>query len=365
MLQEVMTAAFNAMIADDRPINVRPWLYRIARNRCLNHLRRVQAVGVDSMDIHLSDSGETTADKVHKAEEFRLLVGDIQSLPETQRTALVLREMDALSYEQISEAMETTVPSVKSLLVRARMSLAEAAEARQLSCEQVRMELAEVAEGLLAKATPAGPPPSADLPALRELPDRTAAHEPRAGRAAAARPGGPAQDCSSSPTSAIRPAPVERVGRHERRRRAGAAAGTGAAVGSGAAAGGALVGAGGMMPIGLGAAGVKAAAGLAAAALVTAGAVDLSHTAPVTTIILSPRRCIRPPAPLRARPAGRPRRCTPRWPTTSLRVPPTSRPTAVMPARPPRGEPTADQDGPGQAHRSEQERHRYDRRRRA
>ena len=37
VLQEVFTAAFNAMLADDRPINARPWLYRIARNRCLNH----------------------------------------------------------------------------------------------------------------------------------------------------------------------------------------------------------------------------------------------------------------------------------------------------------------------------------------
>ena len=127
VLQEVFSAAFNAILDDDRPINVRPWLYRIARNRSLNHLRRIQAVGVDSMDIHLSEHGATTADKVHEREEFRLLVGDIQGLPETQRTALVLREMDALSYEQIAEAMETTVPSVKSLLVRARVSLAEAA----------------------------------------------------------------------------------------------------------------------------------------------------------------------------------------------------------------------------------------------
>src|SRR2546421_1036947 len=148
VLQEVMAAAFNAILADDRPINVRPWLYRIARNRSLNHLRRIQAVGVDSMDVHLSDNGASTADKVHEREEFRVLVDDIQELPETQRTALVLREMDALSYEQIAEAMETTVSSVKSLLVRARVSLAEAAEARLLSCEEVRIELGEVAEGL-------------------------------------------------------------------------------------------------------------------------------------------------------------------------------------------------------------------------
>src|SRR5256714_46821 len=148
VLQEVFAAAFNAMVADGRPINVRPWLYRIARNRSLNHLRRAQAIGVDSMDIHFSEHGTTTADKVQQREQFRVLVGDIQGLPETQRTALILREMEALSYEQISEAMETTVPGVKSLLVRARISLAEAAEARQLSCAEVRLELGEVAEGL-------------------------------------------------------------------------------------------------------------------------------------------------------------------------------------------------------------------------
>ncbi len=109
---------------------------------------------MDSMDVHLSEGGLTTADKVHKREEFRLLISDVQDLPETQRTALLLREIDALSYEQIAEAMETTVPSVKSLLVRARVSLAEAAEARQLSCEEVREELGEVAEGLKRTTAP-------------------------------------------------------------------------------------------------------------------------------------------------------------------------------------------------------------------
>ena len=154
VLQEVFAAAFNAMLADDRPINVRPWLYRIARNRCLNHLRKQTAIGMDSMDVHLAEHGTTTADKVHDREDFRQLVADVQTLAETQRTALLLREIDALSYEQIAEAMETTVPSVKSLLVRARVSLAEAAEARLLSCEEVREELGEVAEGLARTSAP-------------------------------------------------------------------------------------------------------------------------------------------------------------------------------------------------------------------
>ena len=154
VLQEVFAAAFNAMIADERALNVRPWLYRIARNRSLNHLRRVQAIGVDSMDVHLSENGASAADKVHRREEFRLLVEDVQGLPETQRTALLLREIDALSYDQIAEAMDTTIPSVKSLLVRARVSLAESAQARHLTCDEVRDELGEVAEGLHRMTAP-------------------------------------------------------------------------------------------------------------------------------------------------------------------------------------------------------------------
>jgi RNA polymerase sigma factor (sigma-70 family) len=154
VLQEVFTAAFNAILADDRPINARPWLYRIARNRCLNHLRRPVATGLDSMDVFERDAGATTADTVHQREEFRQIVSDVQDLPETQRTALLLREIDALSYDQIAEAMDTTVPSVKSLLVRARVSLAEASEARLLTCEEVRFELGQVAEGLTRTTAP-------------------------------------------------------------------------------------------------------------------------------------------------------------------------------------------------------------------
>ncbi len=153
--QESFAAAYSAMMADERPINVKPWLYRIARNRSLNHMRRQKAVGVEDFDLHVADHGRTTADEAGQREELRQLMGDVQALPESQRTALLLREIDALSYDQIAEAMETTVPSVKSLLVRARVGLAEAAEARRLSCDEVRLELGEVAEGLTRLSPPA------------------------------------------------------------------------------------------------------------------------------------------------------------------------------------------------------------------
>ncbi len=273
VLQEVLAAAFNAMLADDRPINVRPWLYRIARNRCLNHLRRIQAVGVDSMDVHLSDNGASTADKVHEREEFRLLVGDISELPETQKTALVLREMDALSYEQIAEAMETTVPSVKSLLVRARISLAEAAEARILSCEEVRIELGEIAEGLQRRPSPL---------VRRHLRSCTRCETFRGqlketNKALAAL-------LPVGPLVILKKLALTHLGHSAGSSATAAGSGAGAA-GSGAAAGTAAGGtlvvgstAGGFVSAGIGAIATKAAAGLAAAALVTAGAVEVDQT---------------------------------------------------------------------------------------
>jgi RNA polymerase sigma factor (sigma-70 family) len=265
VLQEVFAAAFNAILADEREINVRPWLYRIARNRSLNHLRRASAIGVDSMDVHYAENGLSTAEKVMRRESFRQLIGDVQQLPETQRTALLLREIDALSYEQISDAMETTVPAVKSLLVRARISLAEAAEARKLSCDEARMELGEVAEGLI-KTSPAIRRHVRDCERCRnfrkQLKDNNVA-------LAAILPVGPILLLKKlvltklGSTAGAGGAHVAGAGG------AGAAAGAGAVGGAGAT--------GGFVTAGVSALATKAVAGLAVAAIVTASTVEADH----------------------------------------------------------------------------------------
>jgi RNA polymerase sigma factor (sigma-70 family) len=130
VLQEVYVAALRAMRSDDRPIQAKPWLYKIARNRSLNHMRRRSDVAVESMDSFERGAGESALEAVAGRERLREIVDDVHALPESQRTALILREFDALSYQQIADTMETTVPAVKSLLVRARMGLAAAGEAR-------------------------------------------------------------------------------------------------------------------------------------------------------------------------------------------------------------------------------------------
>src|ERR687894_1627048 len=287
VLQEVFAASFNAIMADDREINVRPWLYRIARNRSLNHLRKAQAVGVDSMDLHLSEHGLTTADKVHRREEFRQLMADVQELPETQRTALLLREIDALSYEQIAEAMETTVPSVKSLLVRARVSLAEAAEARLLTCAEVRLELGQVAEGIARSSAPV----------RRHLKtcDRCSTFKVelrKTSRALAAL-------YPIGPLLFMKKLWVAKLGAGAGASAAagsggGAAAGAGVAGATAAAAGG--VTAGRALSAGISTVASKAAAGMAAAVIVTAGAVEVKHVAQ-PQVAPAPQVAVAPQAP--------------------------------------------------------------------
>ncbi len=272
VLQEVFAAAFNAILADDRNINVRPWLYRIARNRSLNHLRRATAVGMDSMDTYFADHGQSVPERILQRESFQGLVEDIGRLAETQRTALLLREMDALSYEQIADVMETTVPSVKSLLVRARVALAEAAEARQLSCEEVRVELAEVAEGLV-KISPPVRRHVRDCQRCRSF-NKQLKHNERT-LAALAPVGGIVALMHKLIATKIG---TTTGGAYAAGGSGATASSAGVAAGAGAAS--TLGGVGGLAGLGSGAIAAKAVAGLAAAALLTAGAVEVGpgHT---------------------------------------------------------------------------------------
>ena len=365
VLQEVFAAAFNAICADERPINARPWLYRIARNRCLNHLRRPQPAGQDSMDVFERDGGTTTADTVHKREEFRHIVSDVQELPETQRTALLLREIDALSYDQIAEAMDTTVPSVKSLLVRARVALAEAAEARLLTCEEVRLELGQVAEGLakpsppvrrhlrscercrifrtelrrttraLAAIYPVGPLVVLKKLALAKLGFGGASSGGAAaggGGAAAGGGGAAAGGAGAAGTAASTAA-------------AGSAATT--AAGSAATAGG--ISAGGAVSAGVGTIATKAAAATAAAVLVTGAAVEVKHVTRPTT--RAPRAAISRPAPPRHAPAPDPKpKPAPPKPVPAKEVPATpTPPTPTGGKAAPPAEPAVRPDPPAPA----------------
>jgi RNA polymerase sigma factor (sigma-70 family) len=310
VLQEVFVAAYNAMVADERPIAVRPWLYRIARNRCLNHLRKPTADGQDTMDTHPHMNGVTTLERVQNREEFRNLLSDVGQLPETQRSALLLREIDAMSYEEIAQAMDTTVPGVKSLLVRARIALAESSQARQLTCDDVRLELAEAAEGIAKVSGPVRRHMKACDPCrefrsqLRSDTKALAAIFPAGpllllkgalvaklsgifggggGGAAAGAGGGGGAAAGAGAGAGAAGAGAGAAGAGAAGAGAAgagaAAAGSTAAIGGAAAAGGAAAGGGAAAAAGGAAAaiGTKAAAGIATAAIIAGGAAEIQN----------------------------------------------------------------------------------------
>jgi len=140
VLQDVFLRAYGALREDDRPVTLRAWLYRVAHNRCIDHLRRPAPAPSEVLDVSRTPQLDPPAE-TERREEMRRLVSDIRRLPEQQRSALLMCELDGLSYAELADALGVTVPAVKSLLVRARSSLVEAGEARDAACAEIRADL--------------------------------------------------------------------------------------------------------------------------------------------------------------------------------------------------------------------------------
>jgi RNA polymerase sigma factor (sigma-70 family) len=332
ILQEVFVNAYRAMLADEREINLRPWLYRIARNRCLNYLRKPKADAQESMDMVPEVEAASTAERVHNREEFRQILSDVNKLPETQRAALLLREMDALSYEEIAAAMETTVPSVKSLLVRARISLAEASQARLLTCGEVHVELSEAAEGLRKVSAPV----RRHVRECEECADFRSQVRSNEKALAALFPVGPLIALKGLIASKLGLGGAGGAG-------AGAAGAAGAGAGGAGAVGAAIGGSSAATGIGAlgGALGTKAVAGMVTAAVLTAGAVEVKETtnsAPVTPAAKSAAPIHAPAATPAiasvASAAAAPRNQTATEPVEVVEAPPVPAPTPVAEEKP-------------------------------
>jgi RNA polymerase sigma factor (sigma-70 family) len=140
-MQDVFLRAYNALRVDSRPVALKAWLYRVAHNRCIDHLRRPVPPPNEIFELSRTPMPDPMAE-AERRDDLRRLVADVQRLPEQQRSALLMREMEGLSYADLAEALDVSVPAVKSLLVRARIGLTEAAEARDTACCEIRDDLA-------------------------------------------------------------------------------------------------------------------------------------------------------------------------------------------------------------------------------
>ncbi|MBV9849464.1 MAG: sigma-70 family RNA polymerase sigma factor [Armatimonadetes bacterium] len=124
LAQEAFVRAFRALGAFEGRATPRAWLYRIAHNLCLNHVRRRPTwESWESLGDSAATGGEGPAGS--EREDVRLgFVALVQSLPPRQRATLVLRDVLGWSAEETARILETTVPAVKNALARARQTLA-------------------------------------------------------------------------------------------------------------------------------------------------------------------------------------------------------------------------------------------------
>jgi RNA polymerase sigma-70 factor (ECF subfamily) len=107
------------------------WLLKITRNLVFNELRRRSRQPQAPFRVESADEERPIADEHARAPDALLLEQELQraveaaiaQLPEAQRMAVVLRRYHELSYEQIAEVLDHSVPAVKSLLFRARTEL--------------------------------------------------------------------------------------------------------------------------------------------------------------------------------------------------------------------------------------------------
>lgn len=89
-LQLTFVSAYRALLGSGEEIAIRPWLYTIARNRCLSELRGQRPVVEMNGVVAERPLPEGVPDQVQRREELHELLEDIQRLPEDQRVALVL-----------------------------------------------------------------------------------------------------------------------------------------------------------------------------------------------------------------------------------------------------------------------------------
>ena len=163
-VQQTLLSALEAMRSDERELQLGPWLHRIAHNTAIDSLRR--------MDSHWEvyderiDGVEPTHAAAERRARFHGVIADIGTLPDRQRRALVLRELEGRSYDEIAVALGVTDHGVRQLLNRARNAMRAAAGALVPTAlvgrtvgSQAGVRIAELVDppgtALVAKATAA------------------------------------------------------------------------------------------------------------------------------------------------------------------------------------------------------------------
>lgn len=104
---------------------VSTWLYRVTANLCTDRLRRKRGVGLDEVD-EPHDPSPSVTDQLQTRERMDALQAGLQTLPERQRQAVILRHIEGLANPEITEILEISTEAVESLTARGKRALAQA-----------------------------------------------------------------------------------------------------------------------------------------------------------------------------------------------------------------------------------------------
>jgi RNA polymerase sigma factor (sigma-70 family) len=149
-VQHTFMAAYRHLVDGEAEIQLRPWLYAIARNRCLTMLRARRERPLADYE---APATEHLSAEAQRRQDVRDLLGDVARLPEEQRAALVLAELGAVSHDEIALVLNVPRQKVKALVFQARTSLAASRKARETPCQEIREQVANLRGGALRRTT--------------------------------------------------------------------------------------------------------------------------------------------------------------------------------------------------------------------
>jgi RNA polymerase sigma-70 factor (ECF subfamily) len=156
LTQDIFLKIFKALASFDRRANFQTWIVSISRNLCIDHYRSVRkerqtiAREVDTADLQPASSDRTPYAAAEHQDLRETLRQALQKLPVTLRTAVVLRDLQELSYQEIADRLGLPEGTVKSRINRGRLELA-----RQIRRLQDKQPAARRRRGTSAR--PRGP----------------------------------------------------------------------------------------------------------------------------------------------------------------------------------------------------------------
>jgi len=131
LVQETFIRAYSALPSFRQDASFLTWLYKIASNLCIDHLRSRKAKGALSLDMELEEGREPSSERREEAPEDCAVRGAVQeivhkaimNLPERYRTVIVMRHLQEMSVEEIAQTLNLPTGTVKTHLFRAREML--------------------------------------------------------------------------------------------------------------------------------------------------------------------------------------------------------------------------------------------------